>query len=1049
MLNHIILLAIKRRWLIMILTLSMCLLGIYNFKKLPIDAVPDITNIQVQINTEAQGYSPLEVEQRVTFPIETVLAGIPRLEHTRSLSRYGLSQVTAIFEDGTDIYFARQLINEKLQQIRNKIPADLNPTMSPVSTGLGEIYFYTVEPKNDDVVKEDGSKYTLMDLLTLQKWIVAPKLRGVKGVIEINTIGGYEQQYHITPYMDRLLSYDLSVQDLLKAIERNNDNIGAGYIERNGEQYLIRIPGQVKNISDIENIILSKRDEVTVTVKNVADVKLGFPLRTGAATKDSKEVVLGTAMMLMGENSQAVVERLDSKIKEIANILPKGIIINTVYDRAVLVKKTINTVKYNLLEGALFVIVILLLFLGNIRAALITAAVIPISMLMTITGMVENKISANLMSLGALDFGLIVDGAVIIIENYIRRLGIEQHRLSRLLFKEERFELAASATSEVIKPSIFGIAIITIVYLPVFTLTGVEGKMFYPMAFTVVTALVSALVLCLTFIPAAVAIFIKRKVHEKEGIIIETIKSRYEPLLKYLLYKPIEVMSISIIFVLISILCAYNMGSEFVPALDEGDIAIQVIRAPGTSLNQSIKMQVLLEKELLKLPEIKTVISRIGTAEVATDAMPPNVADIYVLLKPKDKWPNSKKQKISLIQEIEHRLKNIPGNNYEFSQPIELRFNELISGVRSDLAVKVYGDDFEKLMGSAKKIEKVIKDTPGAADVKTEQVSGLPVLSIIPDNIKLHTYGLNISDVQQVVKIALGGETAGLLYVGDQSFDIVIRLSEKIRDNIDLLEQLPILLPNSDVKDSEHNPSYIPLKEVAKFKIDYGPAQISREHAKRKLVVTANVRGRDLGSFVQELQLSIPRDVKLPDGYWIEYGGTFEHMISAKNRLLIVVPIALLLIFMLLFMALNSIRSALVVFSGVPLALIGGILALLLRGIPLSISAGIGFIALSGVAVLNGVVMISFIQDLYDKGNPLDDSIIEGALTRLRPVIVTALVASLGFIPMAFNTGIGSEVQRPLATVVIGGIISSTILTLLVLPTLYRKIFNKKTSSDL
>ena len=600
-----------------------------------------------------------------------------------------------------------------------------------------------------------------------------------------------------------------------------------------------------------------------------------------------------------------------------------------------------------------------------------------------------------------------------------------------------------------IKPSIFGIAIITIVYLPVFTLTGVEGKMFYPMAFTVVTALVSALVLCLTFIPAAVAIFIKGKVHEKEGIIIETIKSRYEPLLKYLLYKPIEVMSISIIFVLISILCAYNMGSEFVPALDEGDIAIQVIRAPGTSLNQSIKMQVLLEKELLKLPEIKTVISRIGTAEVATDAMPPNVADIYVLLKPKDKWPNSKKQKISLIQEIEHRLKNIPGNNYEFSQPIELRFNELISGVRSDLAVKVYGDDFEKLMGSAKRIEKVIKDTPGAADVKTEQVSGLPVLSIIPDNIKLHTYGLNISDVQQVVKIALGGETAGLLYVGDQSFDIVIRLSEKIRDNIDLLEQLPILLPNSDVKDSEHNPSYIPLKEVAKFKIDYGPAQISREHAKRKLVVTANVRGRDLGSFVQELQLSIPRDVKLPDGYWIEYGGTFEHMISAKNRLLIVVPIALLLIFMLLFMALNSIRSALVVFSGVPLALIGGILALLLRGIPLSISAGIGFIALSGVAVLNGVVMISFIQDLYDKGNPLDDSIIEGALTRLRPVIVTALVASLGFIPMAFNTGIGSEVQRPLATVVIGGIISSTILTLLVLPTLYRKIFNKKTSSDL
>lgn len=1043
MLTKAILLSIRHRWLMLFLTFGLCVLGIYNFNKLPIDAVPDITNVQVQINTEAPGYSPLEVEQRITYPIETVLAGIPHLEYTRSLSRYGLSQVTVIFEDGTDIYFARQLIGEKLQQIRSEIPTGLNPAMGPVTTGLGEIYFYTVEAK-DNAVKEDGTKYTSMDLLTIQKWIIVPQLRNVKGVIEVNTIGGYEQQYHITPYIDQLLAYDLSIHDILRAIENNNDNVGAGYIERNGEQYLVRVPGQVKNIDDIENIILSKRDDVIIKIKNIADVKLGSPLRTGAATKDSNEVVLGTAMMLMGENSQAVAKKVDNKIKEISSSLPDGIFINTVYDRTSLVERTINTVRTNLLEGAILVIVILFLLLGNIRAALITAAIIPISMLMTITGMVENKVSGNLMSLGALDFGLIVDGAVIIIENCIRRFGIEQHKLGRLLNKDERFVLAANATSEVIKPSIFGVIIITIVYLPIFSLTGVEGKMFHPMAFTVVTALLSALILCLTFIPAAVAIFITGQVKEKENAIIQYIKTSYKPLLEYTLNKPIMVISLASILVLISLTLTSRMGTEFVPSLDEGDIAIQALRAPGTSLAQSIDMQRKLEKELLQFPEVKTIIARIGTAAVANDPMPPNVADVYLLLKPKNEWPDSDKLKSKLIEEIEEVIQKIPGSNYEFSQPIELRFNELISGVRSDLAIKIYGDDYTKLLSSAKKIEKVVKNTRGATDVKIEQVSGLPVLSIIPDRDNLHKYGLNIVDVQRVVKVAIGGENVGTLYDGDRRFDIVARLPEQLRSDIDVLERLPVPIPKLHKEGIEHTPNYIPLKEVANLKIAFGPAQISRENAKRRIVVTSNVRGRDLGSFVEELQQTISNNVKLPPGYWLDYGGTFEQMISAKNRLMVVVPFALLLIFMLLFIAFNSTRAALIVFSGVPLALTGGIAALFVRGIPLSISAGVGFIALSGVAVLNGVVMLSFIRDLQQSGKSLDESIIEGALTRLRPVLMTALVASLGFIPMALNTGAGAEVQRPLATVVIGGIISSTILTLFVLPTLYKWFSGKE-----
>ncbi len=1047
MLEKIIYASIRHRWLVMFAVLGAMALGIYNFNRLSIDAVPDITNVQVQINTEAAGYSPLEVEQRVTFPIETVLAGIPKLDYTRSLSRYGLSQVTVVFEDGTDIYFARQLLGERLSQIKNEIPEGLEPIMGPIATGLGEIFSYVVEVE-EGAKKSDGSNYTAMDLLTVQDWIIVPQLRNLKGVVEVNSIGGYEQQFHVMPYPQRLLSYQLTIHDVMEALEKNNENVGAGYIEKNGEQYLIRVPGQVKNIGDLEHIIVAKRDELTIRIGDVADVKLGSPLRTGAATQNGKEVVLGTAMMLMGENSREVAQRVANKLDIINDSLPEGIVARAVYDRTALVDRTIWTVEKNLMEGALLVIAVLFLLLGNIRAALITAIVIPISMLMTITGMVERNVSGNLMSLGALDFGLIVDGAVIIIENCIRRFGIAQHELGRLLSKEERFKLTAEATAEVIRPSLFGVIIITVVYLPIFSLTGIEGKMFHPMAFTVVTALLSALILSIAFVPAAVALFVTGKVEEKENIVIRKSKQCYQPMLKWSIFHPWLIICVATSLVVVSLLMASRMGAEFIPSLDEGDIAYHAMRIPGTSLAQSVEMQKEVERVTTQFPEVKEVFSKIGTPEVATDPMPPNVADTFVMLKPRSEWPNPSKTKTEFVAELEAAVKKIPGNNYEFTQPIQMRFNELISGVRSDLAVKIYGDDLEQLLASGEKIAGILRKVDGAADVKVEQVTGLPVLSILPNRSSLDRYGLNIADVQEVIQVAMGGKETGQLFEGDRRFDIVVRLPEHLRTDIATLERLPIPLAHTEKNPSNRQPDYVPLKEVATLEIAYGPNQISRENGKRRIVVTSNVRGRDLGSFVEDVQQAVRKNADLPSGYWTEYGGTFEQLISARSRLMIVVPVALLLIIGLLFMAFGSARAALLIFSGVPLALTGGVAALWLRDIPLSISAGVGFIALSGVAVLNGVVMVSFIQSLREKGMKLDQAIIEGALTRLRPILMTALVASLGFVPMALNTGAGAEVQRPLATVVIGGIVSSTILTLIVLPALYRLFHSDKPRKD-
>ncbi|TKW61378.1 MAG: CusA/CzcA family heavy metal efflux RND transporter [Blastochloris viridis] len=1035
MLEHIIHLSIRHRWLVMALVMGLAALGAYNFTRLSIDAVPDITNVQVQINTEAAGYSPLETEQRVTFPIETALAGLPKLDHTRSLSRYGLSQVTVVFEEGTDLYFARQLIAERLQQARSQLPQGLEPSMGPIATGLGEIFSYVVQAA-PDARKADGSVYTPMDLAELQEWVIVPQLRTLKGVTEVNSIGGYEKQFHVLPDPERLRAYNLTLADLISTLERNNANIGAGYIERNGEQYLIRVPGQVTDEEAIGDIILSKRNDLTLRVRDVAHVALGSPLRTGAASMNGQEVVLGTAMMLVGENSREVSRRVATKLEEINRSLPDGVTARAVYDRTTLVDRTIATVEKNLLEGALLVIVVLFLLLGNIRAALITAAVIPLAMLMTITGMVQNKVSGNLMSLGALDFGLIVDGAVIIIENCLRRFGMQQHALGRLLNKEERFRLAAAATAEVIKPSLFGVVIITVVYLPLFALTGVEGKMFHPMAFTVVAALLAALLLSLTFVPAAVALFVTGKVEEKENAAMRLAHKWYTPALGWSLAHPWRMMGIAGLCVAVSLILASRMGTEFIPSLDEGDIALHAMRIPGTSLSQSLAMQRQVEATLKTFPEVKEVFSKIGTPEVATDPMPPNVADTFVMLKPKKDWPDAK-TKAQLVREMEEALEKLPGNNYEFTQPIQMRFNELISGVRSDVAVKVFGDDTATMLQTANAIAAVLNKVPGAADVKTEQAEGLPMLTILPNRKALERYGLNVADVQDVIEVAMGGRSAGQVFDGDRRFDLVVRLPENLRSDLSALENLPIPLPAGTT------PAFVPLKEVARLTQEYGPNQIGRENGKRTLVVTANVRGTDLGSFVAQARDAITAQVKLPTGYWLEYGGTFEQLNSAKERLMVVVPVAFLLIIGLLFMAFGSGRDALLVFSGVPLALTGGVLALWLRDIPLSITAGVGFIALSGVAVLNGVVMVSFIKTLREQGLKLEEAVREGALTRLRPVLMTALVASLGFVPMALNTGAGSEVQRPLATVVIGGIISSTILTLLVLPALYQ-LFHRK-----
>ncbi len=1038
MFERIIQIAIDYRGLVLVAVFAMAVLGVHNYQHLPIDAVPDITNVQVQINTEAPGYSPVEAEQRLTFPVETIMAGLPDLDYTRSISRYGLSQVTVVFKEGTDIYFARQLVSQRIQEAKALLPAGIEPKMGPISTGLGEIFMWTVRAE-ERARRPDGQQYTPTDLREIQDWVIRPQLLVVPGVTEINSVGGYVKQFHVTPLPEKLIAYGIALQDIVDALKNNNLNVGAGYIERSGEQYLVRIPGQVKNLPEIGDIVIGSYKNVPVHIKDVAEIVIGGELRKGAATQNGEEVVLGTVHMLIGENSRTVSQAVAEKLLEVNRSLPAGIVATPVYDRTALVDKAIQTVLSNLIEGAILVIVVLFLMLGNLRAALITAMVIPLSMLFTFSGMVANNISANLMSLGALDFGIIVDGAIVIVENCIRHLAQEQTKLGKTLTLGERLSIVFVASKEARRALLYGQLIIMIVYIPIFALTGVEGKMFHPMAFTVVIALVGAIILSITFIPAAIALFVSGNIEDKDSRMIVWAKKAYLPALAWTMRNKVLTATTAMVIIVLSGLLASRMGSEFVPSLNEGDIALHALRIPGTSLTTAVAMQNELEEKIKTFPEVERVFAKIGTPEIATDPMPPSVADIFVMLRPQEEWTGEYQTKAEFVAALEQAIKGVPGSNYEFTQPIEMRFNELISGVRADVAVKVFGDDMEVLHELGEQVEAVMATVQGAADVKMEQLTGLPMLSLKLNRTNMARYGLSVADVQEAVMIAVGGKSAGLIYEGDRRFQLVVRLPESVRGDVGALHRLPLKISNNRSAQAGL-PAYIALGEVANFEMVEGPNQISRENGKRRVVVTANVRGRDLGSFVSESQEQLAKKVAIPAGYWVTWGGQFEQLISASERLQLIIPVAFGMIIILLYLMFGNFRDGLLVFTGVPFALSGGVLALWLRDIPLSISAGVGFIALSGIAVLNGLVMLTFIREMREKGRALNDAIQVGALMRLRPVLMTALTDAIGFVPMALATSIGAEVQRPLATVVIGGILSSTILTLLVLPVLYQLI---------
>jgi len=1024
----------------MMVVLGLVGVGVYDLTRLPIDAVPDITNVQVQINTSAGALPPEEVERRVTFPIEWSMGGLPRVQQVRSLSRYGLSQVTLIFEDGTDVYWARQLVAERLATAKESLPSGVEePQMGPIATGLGEIFMWSVEAE-PDARRSDGQPYDLTDLRTLQDWVVRPQIRTVAGVNEVNSIGGYERIYQVAPDVSALVGFGLGFRDLVEALVRNNANAGGGFIEPSGEQLLIRAEGLVKDERDIEAIIIGYHDGTPIRVADVAAVVPGEALRTGAATKNGEEAVIGTAIMLQGENSRVVSQRVAERMKAVNASLPPGVKARTIYDRTYLVNATLSTVAKNLLEGAGLVVLVLVLLLGNLRAALIAAAVIPITMLVTVSGMNHLGVSGNLMSLGALDFGLIVDGSIIIVENCVRRFAEEQERLGRKLSFRERLSMVYDASREVRKATIFGEAIIAIVYLPILTLTGIEGKMFRPMAQTVVIALAVATVLSMTLIPALVAIVMRGWVVEREAFVLRWARGSYTRVVSWALRRRELVLLGALTIVGASVVLASTLGSEFAPKLSEGALALQPARIPSTGITASVEMQKRLERSIVAAfpDEVETVFARTGTAEVATDPMGPNVSDTYLMLRPRDQWTQAESQE-ELAEAIDQVVEAHIGQRYEFSQPIELRFNELISGVRSEIAVKVFGDELPVMLARANDIAAVLRTVPGAEDVRVEQVSGLPVLTIDIDRRAISRYGLNVEDVHTVVESAMGGLEAGEVYRGDQRFGLVVRLPEAVRRDVDAIRNLPIPLPEgATVAGEEAATAYVPLASVAEIRVEEGPNRISREDGKRRVVVQCNVRGRDLGTFVAEAQRRTTAEVDLPSGYWLAWGGQFENLIRARRRLAVVVPLALLLIMTLLFISFGSLRNAFLIFTGVPLALTGGVVALWLRGLPFTIAAAVGFIALSGVAVLNGLVMVTFIENLRRDGMRLERAVQSGSVRRLRPVLMTALVASLGFLPMALATGTGADVQRPLATVVIGGIVSSTLLTLLVLPVLYR-----------
>jgi heavy metal efflux system protein len=1044
MISRILALSIQHRWVVVLLSLGAMALGAWSMTRLPIDAVPDITNKQVQVNTTAPSLSPVEIEKQVTFRIETALAGIPGLDNTRSISRNGFSQVTAVFSEKTDIYFARQQVGERLLELRPNLPRGVEPKMGPISTGLGEIYmwstsFASTAPDAGPYVTPEGERLNTeveraAYLRTVQDWIVRPQVKSVMGVAGVDSIGGYVKQYQVQPAPSKLISLGLSFGDVARAIEANNVSRGASVIERNGEGIAVRTGGRLENLTDIGDVVISTRGSVPVRVRDA----IGGEIRTGSASENGHEVVVGTALMLIGSNSRTVAAAVDAKINQVRRTLPAGIEIQTILNRTQLVDATVRTVATNLGEGALLVILVLFLLLGNFRAALITALVIPVAMLMTATGMLQGRISANLMSLGALDFGLIVDGAVIIAENTLRYLAERQAASGRSLSISERLQTVRVAAEEMIGPSVYGQAIIIIVYVPLLTFGGVEGKMFEPMALTVILALGAAFVLSLTFVPALVAIFITGRVSEGDNWIVRQLKASYAPLLKRTIKRPLPVIAGAAVLFAAALLVFFRLGQEFIPTLDEKNVTMHALRIPSTSLAQSQAMQIDVEKTVSALPQVAFVFSKTGTAEVATDPMPPNATDTFIMFKPREQWPDPDLTKDAVLEQIEAAVRELPGNNYEFTQPIQMRFNELLAGVRGDVAVKVFGEEFEPLLRAADQIAKILRATKGAKDVKVEQASGLSILDISVDKAEIARRGLSLAAVQEVIGTAIGGRDAGVVFEGDRYFEIVVRLPETTRNDLDALKNLPVSLPSAGAVSLT-----VPLGRLATFTLNEGPNQVSRENGKRRVVVTANVRDRDIASVVNEARGKIDAQVNLPAGYWMTWGGQFENLEAARRRLSIVVPVCFLVIFLLLMSALGSPRDALLVFSAVPLALTGGVLALWLRGLPFSVSAAVGFIALSGIAVLNSLVMLTFIKQLMAQGREKLDAVYEGALIRLRPISMTALVASLGFVPMALATGTGAEVQKPIATVVIGGLVSATLLTLFVLPALYA-LFGRK-----
>ena len=1052
MIERILATSVRLRWLVAFLTVVVVAFGAWQITRLPIDAVPDVTNRQVQISTFVPSLGPVDVEKQVTFPVETALAGIPGLEMTRSFSRNGFSQVTAVFTDATSIYFARAQVTERLAQAKDSLPAGVQPNLAPLSTGLGEIFFYSIAFRHPDGKgvkaidgkpgwQSDGSYLTpegerlttelakAAYLRTVQDWIIRPQMRNVKGVAGVDSNGGYVKQYLIEPNLNALASYGISITELADAMERANVSAGSNYVRRAGESFLVRADARLKSIEDIQEAVVATRNGVPVRVKDVGQVTIGGAVRTGSGSRMGSEAVISTVLMLVGENSRIVATAVGEKLEQINRTLPPDVFAEAVYNRSKLVNATIATVEKNLVEGALLVIVVLFLLLGNVRAALITAAVIPITMLMTASGMNALGVSGNLMSLGALDFGLIVDGAVIIVENALRHLAERQHAENRLLTLEERLETTAVSAKEMIRPTVFGQLIIFLVFVPLLTFQGVEGKTFSPMATTLMIALACAFVLSLTFVPAMIAILIKGRVSETEVKPIRWFKERYAPLLAKAIARPLPFIAGGAGVFVAAVFAFGFLGEEFMPQLDEKDITVTNFRVPSASIDQSTQMQMRIEDALKTLPEVALVFSKNGNADLGTDPMPPNASDTYVIPKPESEWPTDVTSKEDILARIEERMKSVIGNRTEIQQPIQMRFNELIAGVRADVAIKLYGDDLDAMSTQAQKIANAVRTIPGAGDVSVEQTDGAPTFDVQIDRQAVGRLGLSVEEVANTVSAALGGREAGLLFEGDRRFSVVVRLPDAQRDDIDTLGAIPVMLPTAEGQTARS----IPLREVARFNYTQGLNQISRENGKRMMTVQVNVRGRDLGGFVKEAEARIDA-MQRPAGMYTGWGGTFESLQSARLRLMLVVPICFLAIYALLYMALGGFVPALIVFSAVPMALAGGVFALLLRGIPFSITAAVGFIALSGVAVLNGLVMMGAIRKHREEGEDDDRAIADGAMERVRPVLMTALVASLGFVPMALATGTGAEVQRPLATVVIGGLVTSTALTLLVLP---------------